>query len=61
MEAIGSLETSVAKYHCTLRKIPQDSRSNFHRDETTPSEDAGFYSSEELATLHTAIRFVDFI
>jgi hypothetical protein len=61
MEAIGSLETSVANYHCTLRKIPQDSRSNFHRDVTTPSEGAGFYISEELATLHPAIRLVDLI
>ena len=69
MGPIGSLETSVTKYHTTLRKIPEDSRSNLHRDvslkscKPPPLEDADLFLSHELATLHTdiAIRFVDFI
>ena len=68
MGPIGSLETSVTKYYTTLRKIPEDSRSNLHRDvrlkscKPPPLEDDGLYISDELATLHTdiAIRFVNF-
>ena len=31
MELIGYPETSVRKYHATLRKIPKEPRSNLHR------------------------------